>query len=1063
LQIYQAALPSAIGKRDFSRIETLASIGVYCGSGLFSSGESFPWNKQIKFVSQVRGFVTNAKMWCILSRHNVSFDPALFTQTGDASSTSMQGYCEKLIWNASLSTDLDPMSILSLATSFAKVYNVGKYVPASVLIQFLLSAPGDSFESKSKERKDIRMNDIRRDLTQVAKYTEQILSTMPVINQSKVLRKCIMSLEESVQCGQDYDRHAMVLALYQECLHKLSAFMTSETRKSAHAQESDRIERRLNAIIILSSIFDEKYQPEKKPDYTQLFSPLPIDPSQVSAPQHQKHIFLGQSSSQNVFDPLTALHDALADDATNNAMAASLSPLCSLLGLPSGYIHARALVVNFGKMKQLCEALPPPESSVCVVAKKLSTAGDRAELSWWSASQYNNGSTEQLKCLDLAYANATLAAEQLEASKGIVVDSEELGYAIERVKRIDVSRAMLSDHIIINDVLARNSSTPDIVKSIYKSIIQKVQSVMDCNDYMPERLVKDLLVEGSMAAAQASLGINNPFTTSHFRSLAILVHDACRLLSTRYSHINIGRCARIVTRRWLVHGDDITNSGSANDACETDVKDIKPVSNGTTDGPQTLCIDEESEVTAEFVMDMGKLNISSGDHAWSHQNFSKGSETGGIKSSEEPSVFCCMSSQREVSESNFSRAALRIAFLMCFAQDYHQSDSDQISDEGENENADVNMPKTTTKRDVKARTKASKCARQKVNCFEGDLALAHAKELLGIVFAKQGCTVASTFAFILEDSRDGSFSMHEEEKDVKNKALSFAMRHRALRVASILCPYEVLVRVILEEGYSSEFDDAHLVKIAFGSFLAMEIEAMGLSLPHSDLAQLSTMHFPSYARTLWRNNGGISAARLGGRLHLLILELAVNHDDTLDWELLELMFSEITRNELPRSLLLACECAVQSKAIDRAASLDRKDVILCISNATKKIFEGMSHEIDANTDGTIEASECSSLVDRLLQIIDKLNDVDAIYFVEAFAALEAKCKERRDLGQVMSAAAMRIASHLFDPVSYSKVSSAIESLRTDGPVRYSATKVALPPSACVDSIQRYENSFAYFR
>jgi hypothetical protein len=143
--------------------------------------------------------------------------------------------------------------------------------------------------------------------------------------------------------------------------------------------------------------------------------------------------------------------------------------------------------------------------------------------------------------------------------------------------------------------------------------------------------------------------------------------------------------------------------------------------------------------------------------------------------------------------------------------------------------------------------------------------------------------------------------------------------------------------------------------------------------------------------------------------------------------------------------------------------LDRKDVILCISNATKKIFEGMSHEIDANTDGTIEASECSSLVDRLLQIIDKLNDVDAIYFVEAFAALEAKCKERRDLGQVMSAAAMRIASHLFDPVSYSKVSSAIESLRTDGPVRYSATKVALPPSACVDSIQRYENSFVYFR
>ena len=353
-----------------------------------------------------------------------------------------------------------------------------------------------------------------------------------------------MSLEESsVKSSADYERHSMVLMLYKGCLDRLGTYMTTETRRKAHNQESQLIERRLNAVILLSTIFDDKYSPEEKPHYSRLFEPLPGDPSQISNSNQRKHSVLHHDSSQNAFDPLAALHDALAMD----AMTASLSPLCSILGLPSGHIHARALIVKFRKMKQLGEALPPPQSSIIVVAKKLATASDRAELSWWCSSFYDNAPYEQLQCLELAYTNALLASEQIESST-TGIDTEDQRYAIDRVRRIDLKRSLLSDQLVVNDALTRNPCTPEKVKSVYKSIIHKVHGTIRHNSdkYTPENLVKGLLVEGSMVAAEASLDSNDAFTTTHFRSLAILVHDACRMLSTRYSHINIGRCARVV-------------------------------------------------------------------------------------------------------------------------------------------------------------------------------------------------------------------------------------------------------------------------------------------------------------------------------------------------------------------------------------------------------------------------------------------------------------------------------------------------------------------------------------
>ena len=994
-------------------------------------------------------------MWGILSRYNVSFDPSVFTQSNDVSSSSLQSYMEKLVWNTA--TQLDPKSVLVLATSFAKYCDVDKHMPVSILIRFLLSIPDSDLQNGS-ERGTGKTNDIRRDLTRVEEIMRELcLPLLPIINQSKVLRRCVMALEESPECGSDYDRHNMVLTLYKECLNNLSSFATKETRKRALVQESGYIERRLNVIILLSTTFDDGYPPANKPDYTKMFKPLPSDPLQLSPPNQRSYHVVGYESSQHTFDPLAALHIALAND-TTNALAASLSPICSLLGLPPGFVHARNLIVKFRDMKENGEQLPSPESSVFVVAKKMISPDDRAELFWWCSSQYEMGSSYQLKCLDLAHTNATLASERIEL-KSTEISTDEERYAIDRVRRIDLSRAMLSDQIIVNDVLASNPSTSEVVKSIYISITRKVQELLQTREYMPEILVKELLVEGSMAAAQASLDMSNLFTTSHFRSLAILIHDACRLLSTRYSHVNVGKYARAITRKWLIYGDEMITVSDA-DVQEKCVDDHEPTTNHVSKSTKITPINEDSELTSEFIMDIGRFNITSGDHAWSDQTAVE-DHARFVKSSDEPSLFGSLPSQREVSCQNVNRCSLRIAFLMCFAHDYHQRESSGISDEDRDENTNINV--SLSGKDPQIKASFLKASRQKANHFEGDLALAHAKELLGIVFAKHGCTIASTFAFMFEDSTDGNFSVLEEEKDAKNKALSFAMRHRAFRVASLLCPHDVILRVILEEGFSTDFDDDHATKIAFGSFLAMEIEAMGLSLPHSDLSQLSVMHFPSYARTLWRNHRGVTSSRLGGRLYLLILELSANHHENVDWDLLMLMMNEMIRLELRRSLLLACEYVVQSKAIERAAIENRNDVLHCISVAVKKFFEFMMNEVLTNIESrTLDTTACSFAVDRLLSIIWNMNEADAMYFAENFTALAAKCKypECFELCQVMTSASTRISTHLSDSQSFRQVSSDIK-VQRDGNSHVIKQKCfASVPPGCAESIQNYEKSFA---
>ena len=913
-----------------------------------------------------------------------------------------------------------------------KDYNLNKHIPTSAMIEYLLSSPVvDASDHKSNP-----MFDIRWDLCQTA--VKEYLILLPTLNQNLVLRRCIMNLEKDDSCSKDYDRHAMILRLYLECLDKLSSVMKkSDARAKAHEEEMGRIERRQEAIAVISSAF-EKFDLDKMPEYNKLFQPLPPDPSKLSKEITKSNV-LGTDAQETVaFDPLAPLEAVLEDENGSNSIVAALAPLCSLLLLPTGYLHARSSIVRFRKLKASGSVLPSFDTSVIPVIKKLKTPRDKADFCWWCSLQYNTGSVDQLKCLDIAHENSTLASEQAEYSK----DPEEERIALERVKRVDAARAGLSDKILVDEVLKRHESTPKSIKKLYKSIIGKVQQqAILAENYSPEHLVQALLLEGSLKVAEASLDNTDGFATHHFRLLALMIHDACKSLSNRYSHVNVGSICRLLTRRFLVHADDgcdeIDIGGESNNVdvkkSESDLSTVK---------------EEDDEQTSEFVMDMSLM--SSGNQTWSND---ARRVSGGITSSTHTHESSALSpsSPRETSDSQCGRVSLRVAFMICFAEDYHRR---------------PDSPPSSEKKGSVKKSNSSKIR-------EGDLALQHARELLGIAFARQGSTVASTYGFLFGDESsayDTSILSTVPEDDTKedyhgkSKALSFAMRHRALRVATILCPQDIIKRVIVEEMYANDFGDNNLNKCAFASFVAKEIEAMGLPLPHSGLIELSTMHFPSYARTLWRNHGpSMSSPPLSGRLHLLLLELCINHHENVDWELFMLVFSELERLELPRSLLLACESAVESRAVSLAASQERIDMLQVVESATKKIVGLIVSEVETQLSAGMDVN-LFDYVSTLYRVVSVINTdgihEDPTYFVDAFGKLSACCLEKgqEEAADIFMDATIRLTSHLTVSEVYRQAKSFVAK-RRDMDEEDVVGRTPFLNSVCSAAIQAFESSF----
>ena len=997
-KVFQSSLPSAIGNRNCTRILAIAGIGSYLGIGKFSRGARFPWGKQQRFINQCEDLFRNAVWWNVFSCYDISFDPSVFSDiTALASKRTIQTYCEQLVERAA--NDLGPKYALRLGRKYASTFGLEKYCPVSALVTFLLSPLMTSEIMSANSVSDIRWNLIRTE-----DEARSVLLCMPILNQVKVLRKCVINMEKSAHSDKDYDRQAMVISIYRESLAKLSVCIKkSDARKKAHDEEMGRIERRQDALVILSSVFD-KISYTERPSYMKMFEPLPKDPSMPSHNHKLRIGVLGSFVSCNSFDSLLPLHDVLEKMSCNEVLGALDISLCPLLMLPTGYIHARSLILRLNKLLSIGEDLPSFEDAVVPVSKKLANADDRADFAWWISQLYPLGSNNQLKCLDLAYINATLASDAVELL-GDRSDDERA--ALDRVQRIDSARAGLSDKILVEEVLSRHQMKAQ-VKSLYNEILSMVHIAMNENEkYSPELLVRELLIQGSKTAAVSALKEQNNLSISDFRSLALIVHDACQSLADRYSHVSVWKIARYLMRQWLAEGDEakiiFEIEGMSNSDC-SEINEGEALNMSTKH--------EDVEGDSEFVIDMKIFD--SREQSWTNGSNSSSR----LSSIEEPSSVKPLSLKERYDQMN-SRVALRIAFVTCLVKDFHRQNDSSSEEDDEN-----------TENNICFNNSILKPKKQRVGLFEGDLAMYHAQELLQIVFAKEGNKSSSSCRALFDESvffngnssilstiqEEHSFIKDDCRKANNSRSFSFAMRHRAMRVASILCPHDLVLRVLQEEGFVSIINDNTINTYMFATFVAMEIEAMGLPLPHSDLIKLSYMNYPSYARTIWRHHGGISSRGLSGRLYLLLLNLCVNTPTSIDWELFASIFSELKRLELPRSLLLACEYVVESRALELAASEQRSDVLTCVNDAVDIISSVIINEIRTGMDAGPElcVQECLSTVHRLVSLIiaDPVS-VDHKRISNEYMTVARHLENyRRELSHGVSKEAERILEHL---------------------------------------------------
>lgn len=1066
-QVYRACLPSAISKRDFARVATLATIGVRAGDGssqvLKDSAirEVVAWKKQDIFVDQCRRLSSNARWWGVLQTFGVTFDPRRFDGKEKAEVDSyvaslvlpLIAGASKTLLTASAALD----QVLSLATRFVSSYGLDDKLAAQKHVEFLLSLP-EGYSDKSDTTQRLSSSpgfyDVRGDLRVCERAAKDTLLLLPSpMARAAILRRCLISLETEEKCFQDYERYSFVVSLY---LNELALVLSDKSNKSdfaAFQREYECIDRRQDALLILLSYFQDRPMQERPP-FPKLFTPLPTPfKSDADKPAVTYCGVLGHESASSTpddFDPIQPLLPILSADGGASSVAA-LSPLCFSLGLPAGYIHARSLHLRINKAMSIGTSLPPFDSSVRPIINRVKGSRDAAELAEWCALKYPDGSKDRLECLELALSHAMRASSEAEqkarAHKGVGSYARSERLALDAVKRIGEMKSALADRIKVESILSEGYSpalgVSSHVRSILSSLVDQVQENRAGSGLIsPEEFVERLLREASSMTSEAVVTNSTYFTMDDFRQVAVSVHKAISSLADGHSHVDVGDIARKMARRWLVHADAATTETTAKktNSSSTDKSDDKKSAPST---PSRNIISAESDDTEEFVMNLNDLgadgDVWSDDvgsaNATSSSTSSSSIGNGVIVADEEPSALTGDGCAREEMERSNIRVSLRIAFVMSYAESYHKRESSADGDESSSQAASTRAratrrtPLTSSKLNRTFSSKASKSGPSCNGSNKGDTVLDHARELLGIAFAKKstGDGGASGMPLLSEMSpsqRNSSMSMSMEEPAVAKemvsqdgKVHSFAMRYRALRVASILCPQEALDLVIRSEGYGGE-QSVDLEKCAFASFLAMEAEAMGMAIPSSDLVHLSTMSFSSYARALWRNHGHNAK----GRLLLLLVELCLRdtsnrRQNGVDGSFLVSLISELSQKQLPRSLLSSLElvalnkCAATSigalgggeetlhEAVQRTAMLIMRDL--------KGGQKGTIGNVESSDD---QSDETINTIQRLCSVVNALCPQDSSRLVQMMCGYAATSEEERIKEAMIKLAAQAAAS-----------------------------------------------------
>ncbi|CAJ1953406.1 unnamed protein product [Cylindrotheca closterium] len=929
-KVYKSSLPTAMSTRNFERLIKLASIGQAIGTSgiLLPPGNSKldkTWKRQQKFVSQCRQLALRAKWWKKLQSFEVQFDLYRFEQGSSGSKEEDRGknkYPETLLPSLiSKMTEKDIKSgrILQITSDFAEAFGLCKEIATKRYVEYLL-CPVDSLKEKNGSK-------IRSSLSTLQALSETLIQQLASpLDRLKILRACSIRLEASANC-QDYERLSIVLFLYRM---ELNSFLRTANEKHALYKpatiELELVGRRLEALALLSS-FMQVENKQQRPTMDSLFRPLPLaldqmDPNASKVPR----ISILGGQEDGAFDPLRPLEDILISSC--DKALSTLSSLCPLLGVPTGYLHARSLILRFKKSKLEGVSYPSFEGDVLPVLQKLKSADDMADLAEWCSKQYTFEDEDKLRSLDRAKNFAIQASIDAE-KKSSTLSSQHEFEALERLKRIRSAKELLVDRLAINAILNTvgiNSESFCTLSNIIDDLMKRLdEQVWSKSKFDPERFVEIFLTEASLLSAEASLCNQRALSIAKFRKLCCLVHQACKSVAERYSHVHVGTTIQKLAKQWLAHGDNSISSEDTRVLCDGTVT----TSFAKNDAVLPLFPDimQDEEDTMNFVMDLSSLK---GETVWSANiGPSQNSELEEKKytSEEEPSSLKFPGSSSEISDFNSRRTALRIAFVMAFTDGYeadegHQDTAKENKESNSNKSFNTQGQKQKGKKGLLSKIGQSESEKRCVSVIE------HSRDLLRVVFAKPGSSDALA---------TGSF-------DGQN-TVTFAMRHRALRAASILCPQQALEDVVDEESFLTAGTASSLKKCSFAAYVAKEIEELGLPLPHSDLSQLSTINFPSYARTLWRHHRDNRTIK--GRLLLLIAEMYLK-EPVQDYGFLSTVLLEVEKSSLPRSLLLILESASQylermdSGNVDSFFSHIGREIMQCMRSLEEMI--GLEHK-----------------------------------------------------------------------------------------------------------------------
>jgi hypothetical protein len=878
-KIYTSTIPAALRTRQFHRVYALANIGKsLCTRGISAIEEEFrpiAWTRQQKFRDQCTNLALQASWWIRLSKQGISFDANQFEKSADNSQESKH-YVSSLILPSigSFSNSVTPNFALQVVSAFASDFNIDVSEVLESQLEFML-APIDSGNGQA--------SDLRSDLGICKTVASQCLRRLQPRGRATVLRRCARKFETGDDACTDYERYAVVLSLYREGLIAIldKTDVGDVVDPAPFEVELELVDRRKDALEILSSFFSGSHT-NLRPNFSAFFTPLSMNFGETPVIDNSNISVLG--CSQDTHDPLQPLRSVMLSR-NNASAAAALAPLYLSLGLPLGFVRARFLMARFELSVDNETSMPSLETDVLPVLEKLRNPRDKALLSEWIASRYCSQDEDRLRCYELALQAAMKASSEIEFRRRNTSGLADLeAESLEAVRRITIAKGALSDKLRVAAIL--RSCTVHHGGRLQLLVDEMVSELHQQEAAAPEFLLDFLLQRASVLVAEVSLDDAESLSTSQFRQMVALVNRVCVALSEQHSHVDPHRHARRLASRWLFRGN--TDSAEQVD----DAGSLQPRAPSSN---LASIQDTDENDTMDFVLDLDGLRQSDVNTNSKLIGNSNDGSNHFQTSEEEPSALR-QTSAREKSEKDAQFAALRIAFVLASTIERGKGVDENLSPQ----------PKKSAKPSSgrKLFGMLSKVESKKES-RNADVAAELGRHLLQVVFAKK--------MFKHDAFNDSMHSQSVDSEIYDTKTITYAMRHRALRAAAVLCPQEILEDICSSEGYlrlDLETKDVSLQQCSFGVFVAREIEEMGLQLPHSDLPQLSSMNFPTYARTLWRHNRDGTAGR--GRLLLLLTEMALK-DNIVDGEFLGTLFKEMGRIQLPRTRLFALERIAASR------------------------------------------------------------------------------------------------------------------------------------------------------